>query len=621
VTLKALSRPEVHAPVPGGTGRRAASEPWNMTLEPADAPALLLELQQAAAGTAQELDVLLRLAHALRKADGLEAVRHALRAQRLARRLDDASSQVMAASIRSTCYMNLGDDRRACAVALGAVRRCSDAVHPATQVYAQVKLANSLATRGQLAESLNIFLKLLGRTYRAQFGALRVQILHNLGVLAHASGQGRQALRLFWLAQRFSAIAPSQAYGRVTLENSLAMCLVERSMEAKRDGQSEAARLLGEQAAGLARDAFDDACQNSAGQNARGRISVADTLAEAQCAAGRHDDALSTIDWMQQYMAGMPASRLSPIGGKRVQVQLLLDRGDAGAAVEAASAPFAQARDTGAADTAFGLATLLARAHEQLGQWQAACYYRRWLREARARQGRERVSSGVADLTERLDLGRSDLMPYLAHELRSPLASVLALLDDNRGGSPVTPAQREEVRVRVAQALDTAERVLEYARLQSLRQIQQDRVDLFALVDDACDEIAVRARARGVRIVLDPSRSLYTCGERTLLLRTVVGLIDNALRHSPARGTVRVQLEALPHCARLCIEDEGPGFDLDQVARLFEHETAAGRNRRVNLGLPLAARVIALHDGALLLDNRPQGGAKVLLALPLADTR
>jgi K+-sensing histidine kinase KdpD len=121
-----------------------------------------------------------------------------------------------------------------------------------------------------------------------------------------------------------------------------------------------------------------------------------------------------------------------------------------------------------------------------------------------------------------------------------------------------------------------------------------------------------------VRIVLEPSGSVFTSGDRTLLQRTVVGLLDNALRHSPGHGTVRLQVEEETYCIRLTIEDEGPGFNLNEVAGLFDRSTAADRDQRINLGLPLAARVIALHDGALLLDNRAEGGAKVLIALPRA---
>jgi signal transduction histidine kinase len=591
-------------------------EPWNGSPNLAHVPALQLALQDAPKGSASELALLLRLACALRSVGGWDALAYVTRAQRLAQRLGDHSAQAMATALRCACYLSNGRYRLACVVAQTAVARARAKVKAPPQLYLQIILGNALAHRGQLRRAVDIHLSLLNRTYFARFAGMRAQILNTLGLIAMEARFLRQASRLFLAAQRLSAVVHVVHYTPRWFHNNIAMGLVTEAKQARHGGQAERGQQLAEGAVDLARDALDYSLSNP---HAIDEFAAADTLAKALYLSGRIDEAMAAVDSIDERMTRMGTKRGAHMRGLDVRAQVLLERGDAAAAIAAAAPAFLHMRDGGISASAMDLAVVLAQAHEQLGQWREACEYEQWMRQTSERQSDERIAQGLSELAAKLDLGHSDLMPYLAHELRSPLASVLARLDANGGDQPLTVAQRNDVRARVATALDTAECVLDYARLRSLRQIEQRPFDLFAMLDDACDEIAVRARTRGVRIVLEQNSSIFTTGERTLLLRTVVGLLDNALRHSPRGGTVRVQLEELTYCIRLSVEDEGPGFDLDDVDGLFEHKAlSTGSEQRINLGLPLAARVIALHDGALLLDNRPEGGAKVLIALPPA---
>jgi signal transduction histidine kinase len=594
-------------------------EPWNGSPELSQVPALQLGLQNAQAGSAQELALLLRLACALRFTPGWDALAYAMRAHRLARRRGDHSAQAMATAFRCVCYLNKGRDRLACVVAKTALGRSRAGASSPARLYLHSMLGYALNYRGQLSDAVDVQVSLLNRTYFAGFAGLRAQILNSLGLVAMNANLLRQAARLFLAAQRLEAVVHVEHRKMRWHHNNMAMVLVNEAKQARRLGHHEQARRLAERAVQLARDAFEYSLANTQTHNERHVLDIADTLAKALYLSGRSDEAMTTVESIREQMMRTAIKPGAHVGGQDVRAQVLLDRGDATAAIAAALPIFTHLRDQGAAEGAVDLAVVLSQAHEQLGQWHEAYQYAQWLRQTAERRGNERIALNLSELAAKLDLGRGDLMPYLAHELRSPLTSVLTLLDAHEADQPLTAAQRADVRARAAAALDTTERVLDYARLQSLRQIEQHSFDLFALLDDACDEVGTRARARGVRITLDHSASLFTTGDRTLLLRAVVGLFDNALRHSPPGGTVHVQLEDLGYCVRLCIEDEGEGFNLDDVAHLFERKASADSEQRINLGLPLAARVIALHDGALLLDNRPEGGAKVLIALPPAS--
>jgi signal transduction histidine kinase len=484
----------------------------------------------------------------------------------------------------------------------------------------QVAIGLALLQRGELMAAADLYNSLLSNTYLARLAGLRAAVLHNLGIIASLAGLHLLARRLYQVAQRVSAVVRVTHRGPRHHNNNLAMNSVALSREALQNGRPAEAAHLAERAVSLARDAVDYIARDGEARDEDNIHSCADTLAHALYVSGRSDEARAVIETIQARSAELGLNPHLHLDGKAVLAQILLDEDDAAAAIAVAAPAFARMRDNDSIDAAMELAAVLAQAHEQQGQWRQAFDYAQWLRQTTEKQSRERVALNLHELADKLDLGRSDLLPYLAHELRSPLAAALTQLNADRSEQPLSAAQRGDVRERVAMALDTAERVLDYARLQSLRQIEPQTFDLFAMLDDACDEVRLRARARHVRIVLEPSGSVLTSGDRTLLMRTAVGLLDNALRHSPDHGTVRLQVEEEAYCIRLTIEDEGPGFNLDEVAGLFDRSTAADRDQRINLGLPLAARVIALHDGALLLDNRAEGGAKVLIALPLAAT-
>jgi signal transduction histidine kinase len=594
-------------------------EPWNGSPRPSAALALRLALKASPAGSAQELALLLRLACAVRFVSPREGATLALRARQLARRLGDHTSQLIGAALSSSCYHSFGRSRLAGAVASAASKRCGEDTNPAIKAGLQLQIGVALQDAGEFGAAVDLYSQLLSRTHLARLAGLRAVVLNNLGRIAGSADLHHLAIRLYRVAQRVSAVVRVPHRGPRFFNNNLAMSFIRLARRAQQSGQQEEATEYAERAVKLVRDALDYTSHDPEARHERSSFTLDDTLAQALYISGRSDEAMAVVETMQDRLAQWGLDSHSHPAGTTVLAQVLLDRGDAAAAISAAAPKFVQMRDSGLSEDAMDLAAVLARAHEQLNQWREAFQYTQWLHQTTEKQSRDRIARNLNELAGKLDLGHNDLLPYLAHELRSPLASALTLLDATGSDRPQPAALHGDVRARVATALETSERVLDYARLQSLRQIEPRTFDLFAMLDDACDEVRVRDRAKHVRIVLEPSGNVFTSGDRILLLRTVVGLLDNALRYSPAEGAVRLLVEEEAYCIRLTIEDEGPGFNLDAVAGLFDRSTAVDRGQRINLGLPLAARVIALHDGALLLDNRAEGGAKVLIALPPAN--
>jgi signal transduction histidine kinase len=140
-------------------------------------------------------------------------------------------------------------------------------------------------------------------------------------------------------------------------------------------------------------------------------------------------------------------------------------------------------------------------------------------------------------------------------------------------------------------------------------------VDLVALVRHECDE---RAAAGTVRAEL-PDKPVVVMGEGAALARVVGNLIDNALKYG-REATVSVAGGARE--AEIVVDDRGPGVPMAERERVFEPflRLDPSRNRErggAGLGLAIARHLIQSHGGTIAVEDRPGGGARFRVRLPL----
>lgn len=212
-----------------------------------------------------------------------------------------------------------------------------------------------------------------------------------------------------------------------------------------------------------------------------------------------------------------------------------------------------------------------------------------------------------------------------SHELRTPLANLKAELELalRRSRTP------DELLAALRSAADETDRLtrlsedlLVLARADGGRlPVRREMLDLGALVRDTVTAFA--ARAANVEVALEP---IAADGVRAKVdgarVRQAIGnLVDNALRHAPRGGRVRVQLRRADGGAAIEVADDGPGFGPAFVAHAFEPfsraDAARGRGHGgAGLGLAIVLAVAEAHGGSVRAANRPEGGASVVLELP-----
>lgn len=144
-------------------------------------------------------------------------------------------------------------------------------------------------------------------------------------------------------------------------------------------------------------------------------------------------------------------------------------------------------------------------------------------------------------------------------------------------------------------------------------------VDLAALATEAVVLLAPSAEARDVHIEAEGEQPLPANGEERAIIQILVNLIGNAVRHSPAGGTVTLRFARDHGIASVVVSDQGSGIAPADQQRIFERfERANADEGGTGLGLAISRRLARSMGGDISLDSAPGRGARFTLTLPSA---
>lgn len=235
--------------------------------------------------------------------------------------------------------------------------------------------------------------------------------------------------------------------------------------------------------------------------------------------------------------------------------------------------------------------------------------------------------------SRRMDEMKTLFVSVAAHELRSPLASVLAYLELLADGAygPLSDAQTGALQVvqssthRLLRLTDT---FLDLTRLESSRlDLDLQAVDLTALVRSVIEEIDPRLAERGQSLTADiqPELPVALCDPERVI-QVVANVLDNARKYSPDGTHIDLTLRraAEPGFLELTVADRGIGIAADDRNHVFSRFFRGREARRrevggTGLGLYIARAVVDLHGGRLWFEARPGGGTVFHLTLPTRD--
>jgi signal transduction histidine kinase len=206
---------------------------------------------------------------------------------------------------------------------------------------------------------------------------------------------------------------------------------------------------------------------------------------------------------------------------------------------------------------------------------------------------------------------RTRLLAAISHDLRTPL-TLLRL----RAETVENAQERDKMLATIAEMDAMIGATLQLARDQSAGEPRR-QTDLTALLQSVVDHM----RDTGFPVRLQAAKPIIYACQPAALKRAVRNLLDNAVRYGKS-GTLEIRRAS--QAIEIVIDDEGPGIPQQELTRVLEpfYRLDESRSRDtgggVGLGLAIAQAIVQTHGGTLTLSNRPGGGLRVTIALPLS---
>ncbi|MBM4430127.1 MAG: HAMP domain-containing protein, partial [Chloroflexi bacterium] len=239
-----------------------------------------------------------------------------------------------------------------------------------------------------------------------------------------------------------------------------------------------------------------------------------------------------------------------------------------------------------------------------------------------------RAFNDMAAALEQAEVLRKNLMADVAHELRTPLSvlqgNLQAILDD------VYPLDKSEVsrlydQTRLLSRLVEDLRELALADAGKLHMNLQP-TDLVQVLRTTCDHVIPAAESEGVTLSLQSPENLPVVrADPDRVAQVLHNLLVNALRHTPAGGSITVSASPLPEGVEITVADTGEGIAAEDLPHIFDRFWRADRWRARNerwpvgsgLGLSIAQGLVRAHKGRIWAESTLGEGATLHFTLPL----
>jgi signal transduction histidine kinase len=204
---------------------------------------------------------------------------------------------------------------------------------------------------------------------------------------------------------------------------------------------------------------------------------------------------------------------------------------------------------------------------------------------------------------------RTRMLAAISHDLRTPLTSLRLRAEDVENAG-----ERERMLAAIDEMTVMVEATLAFARDEAAVAPRR-KIDVTALVASIVDDMASDGRA----VTMAAAPSVICECEPGALKRAVSNLIDNAVKYGKS---AHVSILALPGTIDIAIDDEGPGIPPEELTRVFQpfyrlEESRSRDTGGIGLGLAIALSVVQAHGGEIALANRPDGGLRATVSLPV----
>ncbi len=210
---------------------------------------------------------------------------------------------------------------------------------------------------------------------------------------------------------------------------------------------------------------------------------------------------------------------------------------------------------------------------------------------------------------------RRELVAWVSHDLRTPLAGIRAMAEALEDGVADDPdLYHKQLRIEADRLSGMVDTLFLLSRLHAgAMQLVREPMSLNDLVSDAVASIRPVAAARGVRLTGGADADAVASVDAAQLSRALANLLANAVRHTPPKGTVTVTARREQHGVLISVQDTCGGISDDDLPRVFdlawrgEHARTSGPDGGGGLGLAVTRGIVEAHEGSVTVTNVDDG--------------
>lgn len=220
---------------------------------------------------------------------------------------------------------------------------------------------------------------------------------------------------------------------------------------------------------------------------------------------------------------------------------------------------------------------------------------------------------------------RERMLAVISHDLRAPLQTIttsMALLefteldDESLEYVEVTNQSVSRMNRMIEDLLDVSSMALDTLS------VTLERVDVGSVVEEVHKAVALLAEDKDIEVIIDCAEPCHAQADRDRLLQALYNLLDNALRFTPAGGSIEITVRAQNGEVEFQVADTGPGIAKQDLPNVFDWAWHANRQGKggTGLGLSITKGIVISHGGRIRVENRTAGGARFVFTLIDATT-
>ncbi len=213
----------------------------------------------------------------------------------------------------------------------------------------------------------------------------------------------------------------------------------------------------------------------------------------------------------------------------------------------------------------------------------------------------------------------------VSHELRTPLTAIRSVGEVGLRGHRDESAYRGIIGSMLEEAdrlASLVDRLLTLSRAETREaKLSREPVDLRELAEDVAGHLGVLAEEKGQTMTVEPLGAPVALADRGVLRQALINLVDNAIKFTPAGGSIRIRISETPADARFDVIDSGPGIGDEPRIRIFDRFYRGDGVDAVGtgLGLSIARGAVEANGGRLTLEQTGPDGSTFRISVPTVD--